>query len=141
MLDEKKLQDQPVEIPEESAPEKSVEELKDQDIRKTIKEIIKSPKDIEDLASSEDSQLLIKSVGLYQQIRDALVDELGYPRKEGKYFSPETGIEITKKMKEFYPDSLIARLVGERINNFGSDAPEGSDKLQEFLANQEDLSV
>ncbi len=122
---------------DEIATPKSVEqenlEKKDQDVRVTIQEIIKSPRDIEDIASSGDTQRMIKLVGLYLQIRDNLADRLGYPRKDGRYFNPETGIDITDKIRDFYPDSLFARLIIDRINNFGLSEPKGSDKLKSYL--------
>lgn len=122
-------------IPEEVVSE-NLEKKRDEYLRETIKELLYSNegrKILEYLSTSRDSVVLSKILPFFQMIRDLLAEKQGYDKKDSKYIS-STGLDMTSNMLESYPDKSIARLLIEHIDRLGSDAPEGSNQLKEFLS-------
>ena len=133
-------------IDETTIPERTPEELRENDVIEAVKSILKTPKDIEDLVSGTEGRRLSEEVGLYLKVRDVVATNLGYTCDHGKYFNPkegldEKGLDETEKIRGLYPDSLIAKIISNRINWFGDEAPKGSEEARKFLESQENIGA
>ncbi len=133
MLDEQKLHGQIVNEPESEFTKEDLERFKESDARAVLKRVLYSKDGVKFLtafAECEDSVRNENKAILYGFLRSAFADSLKWPKHNNLRYLDENEVE------DFFPDDFIAKLIIEHIDRLGFSAPEGSDKLKEFLANQ-----